>query len=165
MKWQHRLCCCIGEYIDFAESRKITTDTPEDVVTYAAATLAIKEVIRGDIADAQLPIEFPLTQPANQVEETIANLATQLPSGDMLLFLRHKGGEESGLYRLVNSTGLWFETEANGITAPLAEEILTDHESGAVHDAQDDNNAVTSRYTDELATITSFSDLVNHVRK
>ncbi|NOK61382.1 MAG: hypothetical protein GFH27_549305n151 [Chloroflexi bacterium AL-W] len=100
MKWQHRLCCGIGEFIDFAESRKITTDTPEDVVTYAAATLAIKEVIRGDIADAQLPIEFPLTQPANQVEETIANLATQLPSGDMLLFLRHKGGEESGLYRL-----------------------------------------------------------------
>lgn len=164
----------VGTFADFAESRQITTDAPEDTVTYAAATLAIKEVIRGDMTADELPIEFLINQPADQVQETITEMATQLPSGELLLFLREKGGaNESGLYRLVNSTGLWTATEANSLTAPLAEDIHeedihTDHESEPSTDdsttSTDQQDQESIPYADELTDIASFSELVDYIR-
>ena len=40
----------------------------------------------------------------------------------VLVFLRDKGGAEAGLYRLVNSQGLWTSTARATVDAPLAED-------------------------------------------
>jgi hypothetical protein len=68
----------------------------------------VSEVLGGSLPMTELVVEFMIVEKNERAAVTrIGELARVAPSGDMVLFLRHKGGKERGLYRLVNSAGLW----------------------------------------------------------
>lgn len=72
-----------------------------------------------------------------------------LPEDEILVFLRAKRGEgEEGLYRLVNSTGLWVGSD-DGVTAPLAEDLL----------AADEKDS--EPYPNEVRDISSLDELAD----
>lgn len=108
----------LGQLTNFRLSRILETDAPENIVSYAAADVAVSSLVRGKPSGV-LTVEFLLT--ASEPESAVKDLANSLPQTPALMFLRDKGGEESGLYRLVNSSGLWVE-EAGRLLAPLAED-------------------------------------------
>lgn len=105
-----------GRFASFRRSRDVEGDAVEDVVTYGAADLVIEELLRGVPVVEPVPVEFMIS------EEDIPELNANLPEESLVVFLREKTGEqEQGLYRLVNSLGLWRESEGS-LTPPLAED-------------------------------------------
>lgn len=110
-----------GRFAGYGPSRTLGTDTPEDTVTYAAAEVEVVEVLRGEVPADALPVEFLVSAPADQVDALIEEQQRALPEGEVVLFLREKRGEgESGLYRVVNSNGLWTTIEGQ-LAVPMAE--------------------------------------------
>jgi hypothetical protein len=136
-----------GRFVAFEDSREVTGDVRQDVVTYGATTFVLDEVIRGRAGGDRLVVEFIINERPDRVAEFIATQAANLPEGEIIVFLRAKRGRgESGLYRLVNSVGLW-TTVNDRVQAPLAE-ILSD---GILP------------YADELASIQQLDELAAHV--
>jgi hypothetical protein len=119
-----------GNFTDFQLSRTIRdAAVPEDVVSYAVASFETTEMQADTAATEVLPVEFLL--PGDTEAEQLAaveRLRAELPQAELVVFLRAKSGpEEDGLYRLVNSTGLWVD-EGGGIKAPLVHEGETPYE-------------------------------------
>jgi hypothetical protein len=114
-----------GRFVSFARSRELQGDHSQDILTYGAATFVIEDLIRGEFADNELVVEFIINERPDRVDAFVDAQAAELPAGDLVLFLRAKrGAGEAGLYRLVNSTGLW--ATINGrVDAPLGE-VLED---------------------------------------
>jgi hypothetical protein len=112
----------IGTISNFRLNRRIFGDSPENVVHMAAVDLEVTEVVRGPVPARKLVLEFLLPGAPKHVEARVRQQAATMPTGPMLFFLRHKGGEEQGLYRIVNSLGLWTQDGAH-IRAPLALEM------------------------------------------
>lgn len=111
-----------GRITDFAVSRVLTTDTTEDLVTYAAMSFAPDEVLSGSVESESLPVEFIVNTHPDEASETIETQAANLPEQEIMVFLRAKRGDgEAGLYRLVNGLGLWTVIDGT-VTAPLAVE-------------------------------------------
>jgi hypothetical protein len=116
----------VGHIAEYGISRSIQGDAAEDVVTYSLAEVVVDSVVSGDTSPgSKIPVEFLLTAitpkaAAVQVEGARA----ELTNGDsLLLFLRAKRfKEEAGLYRLVNSSGLWQQV-GTGLVAPLADPL------------------------------------------
>ena len=73
------------------------------------------------------PLTMELMMPSATAKDAAVEadrISLRLPSEPPLLFLRDKGGGETGLYRPVNSRGLWLDSP-DGPQAPLADEDLT----------------------------------------
>jgi len=112
----------IGTISNFRLHRRIFGDSPENVVHMVAVDLAVIEVVRGPVPERKPILEFLLPGAPEYVEARVRQQAATMPTGPMLFFLRHKGGEEQGVHRIVNSLGLWTQEGAH-IRAPLALEV------------------------------------------
>jgi hypothetical protein len=112
----------VGTFDDFEKSRTIRGDASEDIVVYASVTLSISRVLAGEVPDMSVPVEFLIPATTEQeAEDVIASFEGDLPAGEVIAFLRDKDGTESGLFRVVNSVGLWAATERSALDTPLAE--------------------------------------------
>ena len=139
----------VGTFKSFTHSRIIQGDAEEDVVVYGKAELAIAETIAGKSPGESVALEFLLPVLPDEAENAISDLQGSLPSGDLVVFLREKRGErEAGLFRVVNSTGLWAETNRAELDLPLAAQ--PPDESGI--------------YSDELKGVDSLAELVEVIQ-
>lgn len=112
----------VATFLRFELGRTLQGDAIEDVMAYGEATLTFKETISGEAPGEQVAVEFVLPGNVREQAATAERLADDLPVGDVLVFLRAKRGTgEDGLYRLVNSTGLWTATTRAALDAPLAD--------------------------------------------
>jgi hypothetical protein len=109
-----------GALIDFRLSREIRTAIGEDSVAYGLATVRVSRVLKGQVKAETVPVEFLMPDSPEALSSRVADLESTLPAGAIVLFLRDKGGRESGLYRTVNSWGLW-ASGGRGVIAPLVE--------------------------------------------
>lgn len=119
---------------NFRASRIVQGDAPEDQVAYAAVDAVFEEVVRGQAPGASVPLEFTLRFPTGDVPAIVSAQRGALPEEPVLVFLRHKGGPEEGLYRLVNMQGLWTEEEGQlrcPIARPPAAAAVAPHASPA----------------------------------
>lgn len=110
----------LGTLSNFRLNRLIQTGSPEHVVHMGAADLKVSRVVRGSDPGKVVVLEFLLTGPQEHMAAKIRQQAEAMPTDPALFFLRHKGGSEAGLYRIVNSKGLWV-SDGESVTAPLAE--------------------------------------------
>lgn len=126
-----------GTLVPSGATRTVQGDAPEDVVEYTVGSLQVDDVLAGSTGKQTLTVEFL----GDEV----------LPTARTLIFLRHKGGDEAGKYRAVNSNGLWTATPRSEVDAPLAE---APPETGGP-------------LSDDLRTagIESLDELIAHVRE
>lgn len=111
----------IGRLTDFRANRQFQGDASQDVITYAAVDVKIEKVVRGEAPGSTITLEFMLPAPPKRVPAVVEAQRERMPKGKTVMFLRHKRGEgESGLYRLVNSYGLWI-SDRGELRSPLAE--------------------------------------------
>jgi hypothetical protein len=111
----------MGTFKSFSPSRTIRGDAPEDVVVYAKGELEIQQNVVGAAPSPTVALEFIL--PPGEAHALIGQLNAALPRGPALVFLRAKRGDgEAGLFRVVNSRGLWAPTKRSAVDTPLAEE-------------------------------------------
>ena len=121
----------VATFESISLSRVIQGDAPQDVVGYAAATVRVDRVLAGAMPD-DLVIEFLLPTTAESLTAAglraqAESLAIDLPNDRMVLFLHEKlGAGEAGLYRLVESRGLWVEGPDRYPVAPLDSDIETE---------------------------------------
>ncbi len=139
----------VGRLTSFEPGRVFQGDAAEDKVGYAVAKVEVVELIRGgDLADG-LPLEFLLSSGKTDFEAQVTALAADLPEERVVLFLRAKRGSgEEGLWRVVNSKGLWAATSRAFVDAPLSVEPPT----------------TTDLYATELKTVGSIDDLIELLR-
>lgn len=109
----------LGTLTNFRLNRQIQTGSAEYVIQMGAADLQVTRVVRGENPGKVVVLEFLLTGPPEHMATKIRQQAETMPAGPALFFLRHKGGKEAGLYRIVNSRGLWI-SDGDKLTAPLA---------------------------------------------
>lgn len=137
----------VAEIASFELGRTFQGDAAEDLVGYGRANLKVIETLRGNPPKGLVPVEFLLGGNPKNYGATAEALGRAVPEGPFLAFLRAKRGEgEEGLYRLVNSTGLWGQVEGTTIGAPMA-----DPEFGMP-------------YAAELARLGSFEELLAYAR-
>lgn len=137
----------MGKFVSFALNRVVAGDAAEDSVGYGAAKVQLAETISGMTEGGPITLEFVLPGTAGDFEAVVKELETSLPEGEMLLFLREKRGTgEAGLFRLVNSNGLWTTTSRADVDAPLA-------------DAR-----VGETYKSEVGEFSSLDQLVDYVK-
>lgn len=108
----------VGTLANVRVGRIIQGDAAEDVVTLGAADISVEHVVRGVAPNGLVPLEFLVPLAADRAPSAIAAMQSSVPQGRLVMFLRHKGGAEDGLYRLVNSYGLW-TSDGETLTAPL----------------------------------------------
>lgn len=138
-----------GKFVDIKLSRTIRTPTgDEDAVNMALAVLRVTQTIRGSTQVGDVPLEFVLPSSSSPLDEQIAALRGSMPRNELVVFLRDKGGKEAGLYRTVNSLGLWSETNGK-VSAPLSADGA--HESLAARAVADETATVGS--VDGLASL------------
>ncbi|MCA2219245.1 hypothetical protein [Jidongwangia harbinensis] len=112
----------MGRVVSFGVSRTVRGDHPLDVVVYGSAVVDVRRQVSGRDLGGSVAVEFLLPyQPADAAKQAAAFNA-ELPRGEALMFLRHKGGAEAGRYRLVNSAGLWAGTTRAAVDTPLTDE-------------------------------------------
>lgn len=114
----------VGRIASVGLERQLHGDATEDQVFYVSVVLDVEEVLAGVTEGDRVPIEFLLAAPdAETADALVASLASSLPTDLALVFLRAKSGQgEEGLYRLVNSDGLWMKTDRAGVDTPQAVE-------------------------------------------
>lgn len=90
-------------------------DVPEagDSVSYLQLELRVLEVVEGGVPGESVVIEFLADAPEREV-----------PGERALVFLHEKRSavDPPGVYRVLNSVGLWMATERAELDTPLAEE-------------------------------------------
>lgn len=139
----------VGTFGGFSASRTIVGDAPEDSVFYAKAELVVSQVLTGRTQGDTMPVEFLLPIMPGDEDAIVQGMASSLPKGEMVLFLRAKlGTNESGLFRLVNSYGLWTQTARSALDTPLSE--LTPMATGL--------------YVGELTEIATLDELVEYIK-
>jgi hypothetical protein len=113
----------VGTLKSFGVSRTIQSDAVQDSIVYGKATLQVTKQVAGKPVAAEVPVEFLLPYSPDEASRRAGEFNAAIPKGDVLVFLRAKRGPgEAGLYRLVNSEGLWTSTQRAALDAPLAEE-------------------------------------------
>lgn len=114
----------IGRFVGFGLSRQVPGSVSNPPVTYAAAEFSVEQYAKGQDTGEPITLEFVSSS------DNISLIAAALPTERMLVFLSQKtGADEVGLYRLVNSDGLFVEVQ-DGIARPfaLAESVALDAE-------------------------------------
>lgn len=111
----------VAKVFDVQMSRTVHGDSEGDVVAYASVVLRVERVIAGQVP-ASVPVEFMVGATADQAPPEIALLKQAIPTGSSVFFLHAKLGDgEKGLFRIINSTGLWATTSRAQLDAPLQE--------------------------------------------
>lgn len=107
-----------------ATSSRRVGGNAQDAVDYLQVTVQVEKVLAGSAPSSRLPLEFLVSvADPRSAKSAINQLSANLPDGQMVLFLREKRGDgEAGLYRVVNSRGLWTRTERGAVDAPLSED-------------------------------------------
>lgn len=142
----------MGRFAGFTDVRVITTDTEEDIVFLGVGTIEITDFIAGrepsDIESVTIEFLLPVFTLEDAEKLVFDQLAAFTPKQELLLFLRHKGPPgEVGLYRAVNSLGIWFDDVDAGLVAPLALDPDEAHE-----------------FSHTIADATSVSDIADALR-
>lgn len=132
-----------GSFVSFG-TRVFQGDAVEDVLVYLVAMVRVDHVLAGSLPQRTVPVEFLVPSVVAQEAPVLASLAETLPRTELVFFLRHKRGDgEAGLYRVVNSTGLWAPTGRSDVDTPLTAAPPT----------------VAGTYHDELSHVTSLDEL------
>ncbi|MEU9508540.1 hypothetical protein AB0D32_19955 [Micromonospora sp. NPDC048170] len=136
----------------FGKVGKVRTITAEgnDTVHYVSVELTVTRELAGKGGlPSVVPLEFMVIPGRGQsIDEVTGKLSASLPKDDMILFLRAKKGTgETGLYRVVNSRGLWASTSRDTLDTPLAEEPVKDE----------------AQYKSDLAKVSTIPELANLV--
>lgn len=155
-------CILRAHIAGFGISRQFQGDAEEDVVTYVRAELDVSDVIRGENCRDVDSVEFLLPAPPERAQETVKTQSQQLPQEELIWVLRRKrGDDESGLYRLVNSRGLWAQS-GQGVYTPLTG---PDHTLGGTgveehaHEYGHDSGSI--KFANELSWVGSLDDLAD----
>ncbi len=117
-----------GAFSPFEVSRVIQGDAAEDQVVYASTQLTVEETIAGAAAPGDVfKMEFLLPVAPDSADNVISEINSSLPPEPVVVFLRAKQGTgEEGLFRVVNSLGLWASTDRSAVDTPLAAEPATE---------------------------------------
>jgi hypothetical protein len=137
-----------GRFGPFAVGRTIQGDAAEDVVVFLETDFRIGETLAGTDYGSSVPLEFLGPADPNEADDRVQELNASLPAQRMVVFVRDKGGSEAGLFRVVNSTGLWAATSRSPVDTPLAFEVPQE----------------TGLYARELARIGSIQELIEYIR-
>lgn len=142
----------LARFDEVGEFRTITGDA-NDAVHYVSINLTVTRDLAETGVPSSVPLEFMVIPSRGQEIESVAEeINAALPKGEMVVFLRAKKGVgEEGLYRILNSRGLWTSTTREDLDAPLAEEPVND-------DAKYAGDLVKASNVAELA------DLVDNMR-
>lgn len=138
----------VGTLGEFSVGRRIQGDAAEDVVTFVTSEVAIERTLAGRDLGSSVPLEFLGPAQPTDAEAMVSQLNAALPSGEVLMFLRDKGGEEAGLFRVVNWSGLWAETERASVDTPMTFEPPSDS---------------TSRFWEEVRGFESLDALIEYI--
>jgi hypothetical protein len=155
---KHADLVLIGSFASITLSRAVEADAAGDTIAYAAVTIHVEQLVSGSAPPGPLIVEFllPTRSAATSMDailSQVTELADYLPKEDMLLLLHEKQGTgEEGLYRLVNSLGLWTES-AGSPHSPLYELVRDDEAPG-----EGDNP-----YAAELHGIDSIAALADYL--
>lgn len=139
----------VGRFTSFTQSRTIQGDAPEDVVVLAKTDLEISETLAGAQYGRTVTLEFLILVSPEEADAYIDELNASLPSGDLVVFLRNKGGNESEFFRTTNSRGLWARTNRSQLDTPLASEPPSE----------------TGLYERELRQVRSVEQLADRIRR
>ncbi|SCL67715.1 hypothetical protein [Micromonospora peucetia] len=136
----------------FGKVGKIRTLTAEgnDTVHYVSVDLAVTRELAGKGGlPSVVPLEFMVIPGRGQsIDDVAGEMSAALPKEEMVLFLRaKKGAGEAGLYRVVNSRGLWASTSRETLDTPLAEKPVKDE----------------AQYKSDLAKVSTIPELANLV--
>ncbi len=135
----------VGTLGGFSVGRQIRGDAAEDVVTFINASILIDKTVAGRDLGESVSLEFLGPAIPDQAEEMVNQLNSTLPKGEaVLLFLRDKAGKEAGIFRVVNSTGLWAETSRSTLDTPMTFEPPSEE----------------SPYEDEIQGIDSLDEMI-----
>lgn len=139
-----------GHIVAVEPGRIFEGDGGGDRVYYASLTVSVDQQLRGGELPSTVPVEFLLAHVFNDAgfDEALAELADTAPRETVLIFLRAKRDPDPGIYRAVNSTGLFASTVRAIIDTPLSIEPP----------------AKAGLYQDTLADVRSFDDLIAIVR-
>lgn len=120
----------VGEFGDIIGERPLAED-----YVYVQIELIIREVIAGDVETGDI-LTF----------EGWTNEITEVPQGEMLMFLQEKVSDVDppGLWIWHTSRGIWTETERGEIDTPIAESPPAEN----------------PLYSDEVSEATSLADVV-----
>ena len=141
----------VGSFQDFRVSRTIQGDAAEDVLIYIGATFVPSNVIAGEPGHDVIVVEF--ISPSPNTDATLSEV-NDAADKEVLVFLRNKGGAEDGLYRLVNSAGLWEESN-DQLVAPL-------HEAFGPSDA-DGQKPFRPSIVSDFTTRSTIDEIVAHL--
>ncbi|MDG4824013.1 hypothetical protein O7635_19330 [Asanoa sp. WMMD1127] len=137
----------LGRFSGVGKMRTVSAEAG-DSVHYLAVNLSVSRQLAGGRIPSPVPVEFMISaQQGAGPDDAVKEVSASLPQGEMVVFLRHKGGAEAGLYRVVNSRGLWTATSRDAIDTPLAEQP-----------ARNDDH-----YKADLASVASVSALADAV--
>jgi len=119
-----------AQIVSVGPGRVFQGDTPEDRVYYASLGLQVEEQLLGAQVKSPLEVELLLPQVFDDqgFQLAVTELAGWVPKGKILVFLREKNDPDPGVYRPVNSVGLFASTDRADIDTPLSFE--TPAESG-----------------------------------
>jgi hypothetical protein len=109
----------VARVTDVAVSRIWQGERPGERWPYVRVQLRIDRVISGH-APGIVQLEFLAGGAEQQVPVFVESQKGKLPADSVVVFLHAKGGAgEAGLYRVINSTGLWAPTTRASLDAPL----------------------------------------------
>ena len=116
----------VGVFTGFSPGRQLQGDTEEDRIWYIDGTVAVSEAIRGPwAAPTTIEVECLSGAPDEEsLDADVAALESAVGTGEAVLFLREKGGDEAGLLRLVNSDGLVTATVERPVDVPLGDVVV-----------------------------------------
>lgn len=112
-----------GRFVGTKGVRLIQGDAAEDQVFLAQLVFEVGQVVNGPDSDPTIIVEFLVGSASEKEAQAVVDvLQKATPETGILLFVRHKrGAQESGLYRPINSLGLWAEREGKP-NAPLSDD-------------------------------------------
>ncbi len=145
----------VGRMSNFRLNRVIQTESAENVAHMAAVDIEVEQLVRGVNPGARVVLEFLLPGRPHEIAAKLQQQMASLPQGQMLFFLRQKGGSEAGLYRIVNSMGVWL-AEAGSVRAPLSLALFERDDSATGAELKEP-------YASELATVRNLQELVELV--
>lgn len=109
----------LGSISSIVVGRLVGGDASGDVIAYVQVAYDVEKVVAGDAPD-HVTIEFLGGSPDAARALVGRALAAGLPHTMVLIFLHAKlGAGEAGLYRPVNSTGVWAATRRAALDSPL----------------------------------------------
>jgi hypothetical protein len=112
-----------GRFVGAKGVRLIQGDAAEDQVFLAQLLFEVDRVVNGPDGDPTLIVEFLIGSASEKEAQVVVDVLQEAtPESGLVMFVRHKrGAQEAGLYRPINSLGLWAEHDGKP-NAPLSDD-------------------------------------------